>query len=134
MTEDASRLQTCYLKNMNELSPEEIKMLQNELLQLQQDLQALLDSTTESVQTVDLDQPIGRLSRMDAIQQQKMAKANRAAHQLRAKQVVVALSAIESEEYGFCRLCEEPIGFKRLQAKPEAPFCVGCQAKKENQP
>ena len=102
------------------------------LLQLQQDLQALLDNTTESVQTVDLDQPIGRLSRMDAIQQQKMAKANRAAHQLRAKQVVVALSAIENDEYGFCKLCEEPIGFKRLRAKPEAPFCVNCQAKKEN--
>ncbi len=117
---------------MDELSPEEVKTLHAALLQLQKDLQALLDNTTESVQTVDLDQPIGRLSRMDAIQQQKMAKANRAAHQLRAKQVVVALSAIEKDEYGFCKLCEEPIGFKRLRAKPEAPFCVNCQAKKEN--
>lgn len=101
------------------------------LLNLQTELEALLLASEESVKTVDLDQPIGRLSRMDAMQQQKMAQANRAAHQMRAKQVVAALAAFQGDEYGYCKLCDEPIGFKRLKAKPEAPFCLTCQSRNE---
>ena len=46
---------------------------------------------------------------------------------------VSGLEPFKSQDgsYGFCRLCEEPIGFKRLQAKPEAPFCVNCQSRHE---
>ena len=116
---------------MDELTDEEIGHLREALRALQMELAALLESSVESVQTVDLEQPIGRLSRMDAIQQQKMAKANRTAHQVRAKQVVVALSAIESGDYGFCKLCDEPIGLKRLTVRPEAPFCLACQTRSE---
>ena len=114
-----------------ELTEEQIALLRASLLALQKELDALLIASEESGQTVDLDQPIGRLSRMDAMQQQKMAQANRAAHQMRAKQVVAALGALHGQEYGYCKLCDEPIGFKRLNAKPEAPFCVTCQSRNE---
>ena len=30
-----------------------------------------------------------------------------------------------------CRRCEEPIGFRRLQARPETPLCVACQNQRE---
>ena len=113
------------------MTDEQIALLHASLLSLQKELDALLIASEESVQTVDLDQPIGRLSRMDAMQQQKMAQANRAAHQMRAKQVVAALGALQGQEYGYCKLCDEPIGFKRLNAKPEAPFCVTCQSRNE---
>jgi DnaK suppressor protein len=39
----------------------------------------------------------------------------------------VALSTFDRGEYGLCRKCEEPIGYRRLSAKPEAPFCLECQ-------
>ena len=116
---------------MEELNDNQIVTLKKALKALQNELATLLAASEESVQTVDLDQPIGRLSRMDAMQQQKMAIANRQAHQLRAKQVIAALAAIQEGNYGFCKLCEEPIGFKRLQARPEAPFCVKCQSRNE---
>ena len=116
---------------MDTLTADQIETLRQDLLTLQKELEKLLDTSEESVQTVDLEQPIGRLSRMDAMQQQKMAQANRQAHQLRAKQIVAALAAIQGDEYGYCKLCEEPIGLKRLKAKPEAPFCVNCQSRNE---
>ena len=119
------------VKMNEELTEDQIAYLHQSLLTLQKELATLLVTSEESVQTVDLDQPIGRLSRMDAMQQQKMAQANRAAHQMKAKQVVAALAAFQGDEYGYCKMCDESIGFKRLNAKPEAPFCVNCQSRNE---
>ncbi|MBW2687795.1 MAG: TraR/DksA C4-type zinc finger protein, partial [Deltaproteobacteria bacterium] len=65
--------------------------------------------------------------RMDAMQQQAMAKATRQKSQLRLTHCKVALSSFDRNEYGLCRKCEEPIGYRRLSAKPEAPFCLECQ-------
>jgi DnaK suppressor protein len=80
---------------------------------------------------VDLDEPIGRLSRMDAMQQQKMAQASRRATRMRLDQVGAALANLAAGEYGLCRVCEEPIGYKRLKARPETPRCLECQRKSE---
>lgn len=76
---------------------------------------------------MDLDLPIGRVSRIDAIQQQKMAQAEQGRARLRLQAVQAALERVEDEEYGFCCQCGEPVGYKRLWARPESPFCVPCQ-------
>ena len=76
---------------------------------------------------VNLDEPIGRLSRMDAMQQQQMAAATRRGFELRLVQVRAALARIEVGEYGECVTCEEPIAFRRLRARPEARRCTACQ-------
>ena len=110
-----------------------------QLQQLRQDLLALRDSLTELIETskegtkpVTLDQSsVGRVSRIDAIQVQQMAVANRRQHELRLRQVAQAISAIERDEYGYCRRCEEPIGYRRLEARPESAFCVRCQGATE---
>jgi DnaK suppressor protein len=38
-----------------------------------------------------------------------------------------ALDRLESDDYGFCLACEEPIPPKRLNAIPWARYCVDCQ-------
>jgi DnaK suppressor protein len=83
---------------------------------------------SDATATVDLDQPIGRLSRMDAIQQQKMAVEQRRRIELRRGQLRRALGWLEDGGYGYCRRCEEPIGFRRLKARPETAFCLGCRS------
>ena len=112
---------------MNELTEKQMKGLREALRKLQSDLEQLLRSTRESTKPVDLDEPIGRLTRMDAIQQQKMSAANRRTHDIRLKQVKQALAAMNSDRYGLCRRCEDPIGFPRLEARPESPYCLDCQ-------
>jgi len=71
----------------------------------------------DAQKTVVLDQQsVGRLSRMDALQQQAMAKAQqnrRGASELRIR---AALARIADDEFGYCSDCGEPIEKKRLEA------------------
>ncbi len=76
---------------------------------------------------VTLDQQsTGRLTRMDAMQQQAMAQAqerNRVATLVRIDQ---ALKLINDGEYGYCLSCGEEIAEKRLEIDPTATHCVSC--------
>ena len=44
-----------------------------------------------------------------------------------------ALKRIESGTYGFCEDTGEPIGLKRLMARPVATFCIAAQEKHEKE-
>ena len=116
---------------MSELSEAQSKELRADLERLFLQIQADLEQSAEAGMTVDLDEPIGRLSRMDAMQQQKMVQAQRERLTLRLGQVKAARAAFDREEYGACRLCDEPIPYKRLKARPEAPFCIDCRSAAE---
>jgi DnaK suppressor protein len=102
-----------------------------QLLELQTELRSLIETSADASKPVDLDQPIGRLSRMDAIQQQNMIQASRRSAELRLQQVAAALRRLGADEYGECLSCGDAIGAPRLAARPEAPFCISCQSKRE---
>lgn len=114
-----------------ELTKEEIAELVGDLHELQRELADQLSAGADGVRPVELDQPIGRLTRMDAIQQQKMAQASRRSVERRARQVATALDAAAEGDYGLCRRCEEPVGYARLKVRPESPFCIVCQGQAE---
>ena len=86
----------------------------------------------KAIDPVELDQGrVGRLTRMDAMQQQSMVQANRRTAQTRLTRIEAALRRYDGDEYGLCVECEEEIGYARLKAQPEAPFCIGCQSNRE---
>lgn len=114
---------------MDELTPAQQTELADRLEALDEQLRAALQRGTEGGKPVLLDQQsVGRLSRVDALQQQAIAKNSLENIERRLSRVRVALSAVAQGNYGFCRSCEEPVGYKRLRAQPEAPLCVACQA------
>ena len=81
----------------------------------------------DSQKTVELDQQsVGRLSRMDALQQQAMAKATQARRGQQSLRINAALIRIEDGEYGICTECGEDIPLKRLELDPTVPTCVSC--------
>ena len=84
---------------------------------LESDLLALL-AGQHGTEVVELTTAVGRLSRIDAIQQQAMAQAQQRRYELRLKQVRVALNTVADDEYGECKKCGEPVGYGRLKAKP----------------
>ena len=91
-----------------------------------------LAMTGQSAKVVELDQAlVGRVSRIDAIQQQKIAEAGHARALLQLSKLNKAIVLLDSEDYGYCLECGEDIGFARLQIKPESSFCVGCKQAKE---
>ncbi len=116
---------------MEELTDAEHAELATDLHALAAELDALLASST-GANTVELDQSkVGRLSRIDALQQQSMAVEERRRRQIRKQQVAAAIAAVGEGTYGDCRRCGEPIGYRRLKAKPESPFCVPCTGQLE---
>ena len=116
---------------MAEMTAKQTKELKKRLLKLREELSGMLSDSLESSKPVGLDQPIGRLSRMDALQQQSMTQASRRAAEIRISKIDNALNRIKRDDYGYCLECEEEISFARLQANPEAPFCLDCQSGKE---
>ncbi len=83
--------------------------------------------------TVELDQgAVGRISRVDALQAQQMAAEEKRRAEQRLKVVHRALARVaeDPEDYGWCPDCGEPVGYGRLQALPEAVFCVACTARR----
>ena len=100
------------------------------------DLKRQLDLSEISSQIVQLDQnAAGRVSRIDAIQQQKMA----ASSMIRDKKLVLQLDTVltilskdknaESSNFGICGECGEEISFARLKIKPESEYCIDCQSR-----
>ena len=116
-----------------ELNQQQIEELRSMLISSQQALEEQMLSTGSSTKPVTLDQQsVGRVSRIDAIQQQQMAIANQQQADQLLKRIELALLRINSGEYGTCLQCEEPIAFARLQAQPYASLCIGCQSASEN--
>lgn len=72
---------------------------------------------------------LGRLTRLDAMQDQALAVARRANVEARLARVERALRELDDPDgaYGICVGCDEPIAVARLFAMPDALFCVACQ-------
>lgn len=97
------------------------------LLERRDELTALSEMSADSRDAVALDQQsVGRLSRMDAMQAQAMAKASERQRRAELSRIDAALRRIEQDEYGDCLKCGEEIAPERLRVDPAAAFCVHC--------
>jgi len=45
----------------------------------------------------------------------------------------LALKKIEDGSFGVCEICDEPIGKKRLEARPETSLCIKCKEDQERE-
>lgn len=113
------------------LTDEQVTELVRILEDAREGIRAQLDASREDARPVDLDKPIGRLTRVDAMQQQNMTQAGRRNLEARLQQIAGALAATLTGDYGLCVSCEEPIGYPRLYARPESRLCVRCQERLE---
>lgn len=77
--------------------------------------------------TVMLDQQsVGRLSRMDALQQQAMARATQGRREAQRRRIAAAFARLDEGEYGYCTECGEEISAARLALDPAIPTCLSC--------
>lgn len=68
----------------------------------------------------------GRLSRMDALQQQAMAQATQRRRAAEQQRIRAALARLDEGEWGLCLTCGEKIADARLRHDPSVTQCVGC--------
>ena len=98
------------------------------ILQEIDELRALSDGSREGRAPVELDQQsVGRLSRMDAMQQQSMDVAREERRRHRLVVLNAALRRLDEDEYGYCLACGEDILPERLGIDPAVTLCVTCQ-------
>ena len=100
-----------------------LERLHQEILTLRQ-----AEAATEADRApVELDQTsVGRLSRMDAMQQQAMAAAQGRRRAARLRALAAAIRRVETDEFGWCESCGEEIPAGRLEIDPTATRCVAC--------
>ena len=111
------------------MDQEQRQALKQALIQERDDLTALsLDHKSDRA-PVELDQQsVGRLSRMDAMQQQSMDIAREERRRHRRDVIAAALARIEDDDYGYCLVCGEDIPYKRFEFDPAITRCMDCQS------
>lgn len=107
--------------------PIDNELARRRLLERQKELTEHADTNAEARGTVTLDQQsVGRLSRMDALQQQAMAQATDRQRLAELTRIELALRLLDTGDYGYCSNCGEEIPEKRLEIDPSATICVRC--------
>ncbi len=109
------------------MNEREIARLRERLLEDLAGLEAEDRLGAEAQGTVTLDQQaVGRLSRMDALQGQAMARATQERRNLQKRRIAAALARIGDGEFGWCVECGEAIAPRRLELDPCAATCINC--------
>lgn len=75
---------------------------------------------------VEPDVAIGRVSRMDAINNKSVTEAALRQAEEKLLQLKHALEKVDSPEFGMCARCKRPIPLERIMLQPESPHCVQC--------
>ena len=114
------------------LDNELIESLRQKLLEQQASLNNVSESGEQAAQTVELDQSrVGRLSRMDALQEQAMSKERLRRRELELVRISKALQRIANGDFGDCLECGEFIAQARLAFNPAVEFCLACASARE---
>jgi len=99
---------------------------------------ALLSQLADDLdRSTDLRQPLPHVAEAspadNASQRTLHAAVHEAAtHTARQLDIVQhALAKFGDQRYGLCEHCGEAIGYSRLNARPEARFCISCQTRLE---
>lgn len=105
----------------------DVKKAAARLETLRDELESQSIISREARDTVELDQQtVGRLSRMDAMQQQAMAEAQERTRQLDLQRIEMAYRRLKDGDYGYCAECDCEIPDRRLEIDPMAERCVNC--------
>lgn len=109
------------------MAERDLSWFREQLLLRQRELEALSEISSQSREAVQLDQSsVGRVSRIDALQQQAMALATGRNRERDLQRIKTALLRLDQGEYGACITCGEDIADKRLRFDPAVPTCVDC--------
>ena len=101
--------------------------------QLAAKLAELIAETEDSIQKYEVasapvspDDAIGRVSRMDSINNKTVVEAALRTARRKLQRLKDMEANLDDPRLGLCRRCGRPIPLGRVLAMPESPFCVRC--------
>ncbi|MEL6969381.1 MAG: TraR/DksA C4-type zinc finger protein [Bacteroidota bacterium] len=72
------------------------------------------------------DDAIGRVSRMDAINNKSVTEAALRQAKTKLSKLRHALHRVDEEHFGLCKRCGQAIPVMRVVLMPQSPYCVNC--------
>ena len=96
--------------------------IHEEIGKIEQAIVPLLDAT----KPISPENSIGRVSRMDAINNKSVAEAALRSAKTKLSKLQIALTKIDNKDFGNCSNCKNPIRPARLMYMPESTRCVRC--------
>jgi len=88
-----------------------------------------IESFKDMVKPITPENSLGRISRMDAINNKSLAEAALRTKKKKLAQMKIALGKIDDQQFGLCDNCKQPIQQARLIFMPESTKCVRCAAR-----
>lgn len=86
----------------------------------------LIQEYTELTKPVEPENAIGRISRMDAINNKSVTEAALRKAKEKLDKLKFALSKVDDDDFGLCTKCKKPIPLGRVLIMPQARTCVHC--------
>jgi DnaK suppressor protein len=105
------------------MNKEEIK--QNILKEITK-TENLISEYREMSKPVAPDDAIGRITRMDAINNKSVTEASLRQSEEKLRNLKRVLSKVGTKEFGICIKCGKPIPEARILYRPESLRCVNC--------
>lgn len=88
--------------------------------------EALIQEYRESTQPVSPDNAIGRVSRMDAINNKSVTESTLRRAEEKLSRLEHILTRVGKPDFGICVKCRQTIPLGRILIKPESVYCVNC--------
>lgn len=96
--------------------------IKEELLKTESEIEDLKQLT----KPISPDDAIGRVSRMDAINNKSVNSNRLRTAEIKLKKLKHALQKSAEPHFGVCSRCGNPIQLKRLMLLPESNYCIRC--------
>ena len=85
-----------------------------------------IEELKEFTQPISPDNAIGRVSRMDAINNKSIYDASMNNTRQRLEQLKQVLKLTDDADFGICTQCRQSIPIERLKIRPEIRLCASC--------
>jgi DnaK suppressor protein len=95
------------------------------LEELKKTEEAILDYK-ESTKPISPENAIGRISRMDAINNKSVVEAALRKAEEKLNKLKLVLNKVDDADFGICIRCGEPIPIGRVLLMPQSRNCVRC--------
>ena len=111
------------------VTPEDKNKIVEILIKEKVKLKAKIAELKELTKPISPDCAIGRVSRMDAINNKSVNEAALRLAQTKLRNIDISLEKSEDIEFGKCRQCGYEIPIGRLIVMPGSTRCVGCASR-----
>ncbi len=111
------------------MTHEERQSLSQQIHELIQSTQSEISKLEEVTQPVKPENSLGRVSRMDAINNKSVMEASLRSKREKLSKLELALKKIDQADFGNCTRCASQIQPARLMLLPESDLCIRCAAR-----